>query len=298
MIYLETVAPSASLSSIVAATMVKITVPPEILKPIDYLHDSPSGLGKPLFETLVPYGVHLAISVYDDRKDEFVRSELSSRLVELEALQSSYDHLLFLYDAHLIDASYRSLRSLNLPGSIQALEAPVGLPSSLLKKADEVRIESGPARIRSMINDVSTLARSSRSILNEANQILTHANTVENISQLGNSFQSLIEKAREFTSTLDRAGQSDDTVKIKFREWEDNIVLLTSSAVSTLLLLFAILFIFNLRLRMISRKPYHRLKSRIYTDQSGTLILNRPKSCASSEGKWKILLKSFRKRNV
>lgn len=95
MIYLEAVTPATNLSSIVSASMVKSTIPPEIIKPIDYLHDGSGGLGKPLFETLVPYGVHLAISVYDDRKDEFVRSELSSRLADFESLQSSWVFLSF-----------------------------------------------------------------------------------------------------------------------------------------------------------------------------------------------------------
>ena len=39
---------------------------------------------RPLFERLVPYAVHLAISIYDDRKDSFVKEEIASRKEELD----------------------------------------------------------------------------------------------------------------------------------------------------------------------------------------------------------------------
>ncbi len=39
------------------------------------------------------------------------------------------------------------LRSLNLPAALEALEKPIGLPPSLLKKAEEVRQEHGPAKV-------------------------------------------------------------------------------------------------------------------------------------------------------
>jgi hypothetical protein len=66
--------------------MVKPIVPPEVQDPIGLLHDRPGGLGKPLLESLIPYGVHLAVSVYDDRKDTLVRTELAERVNELDAL--------------------------------------------------------------------------------------------------------------------------------------------------------------------------------------------------------------------
>lgn len=59
--------------------MVKPTVPTEITTPQD----------RPLFATLVPYSVHLAISIYDDRKDQLVR-RLSARAEELDSIAASY----------------------------------------------------------------------------------------------------------------------------------------------------------------------------------------------------------------
>jgi programmed cell death 6-interacting protein len=57
--------------------MVKASVPAEIADAVSWLmKDSKGG---PLFSGLVPYGVHLAISVYDDRKDTNVREVDNTR---------------------------------------------------------------------------------------------------------------------------------------------------------------------------------------------------------------------------
>lgn len=39
---------------------------------------------RPLFERLVPYAVHLAISLYDDRKDSYIREQISIRKDDLD----------------------------------------------------------------------------------------------------------------------------------------------------------------------------------------------------------------------
>lgn len=67
------------------APMAKTVLPPEVASPIEHLHDAPNGLGRPLFQTLVPYGVHLAISIYDDRKDQLIRNQLADKADELDA---------------------------------------------------------------------------------------------------------------------------------------------------------------------------------------------------------------------
>ena len=101
LIYLDPIPTLANLPVMTPASMVKPTVPPAVTKPLDSLHDGLNGLGRPVFETLVPYAVHQAISVYSDRVESFIRSELASRIDELDALAAS------------------TLQSLNLPGAIQ-----------------------------------------------------------------------------------------------------------------------------------------------------------------------------------
>lgn len=86
--------------------------------------------------------------VYDDRKDTLVR-ELDGRREELDGLAAS------------------TLQSLNLPGSIQALDRPVGLPPSLLSKAEEVDSTGGTRRIESLLDEVARLSKSNERVLSE-----------------------------------------------------------------------------------------------------------------------------------
>lgn len=144
--------------------MVKLATPHEIAEPVEWLMKGGAGIG-PLFSGLVPYGVHLALSeqirpdcfygeradilgVYDDRKDTLVR-ELDSRREELDGLAAS------------------TLQSLSLPGTIQALERPVGLPPSLLKKAEEVDAGGGTRRIEGLLDEVARLSKANRKQLEE-----------------------------------------------------------------------------------------------------------------------------------
>lgn len=60
-----------------------------------------------------------------------------------------------------------TLRSLNLPASLEALERPIGLPPSLLQKAEEVRLEQGPEKIEVYLDDIQRLARRAMEVLDE-----------------------------------------------------------------------------------------------------------------------------------
>lgn len=61
----------------------------------------------------------------------------------------------------------RELQILKLPAALDALDKPIGLPPSLLKKAEEVRLENGPERAEKLLEDVQTLGRSAQAILTE-----------------------------------------------------------------------------------------------------------------------------------
>lgn len=56
---------------------------------------------------------------------------------------------------------------MNLPSTLEALERPIGLPPSLLRKAEEVRLEDGPAKIQAALDDVERLYEQDESILEE-----------------------------------------------------------------------------------------------------------------------------------
>jgi programmed cell death 6-interacting protein len=59
---------------------------------------------------------------------------------------------------------------LNLPSSLEALERSAGLPPSLLQKAEQVRLEDGPAKIEASIADVHRLAQQDTNILDEVSR--------------------------------------------------------------------------------------------------------------------------------
>ena len=59
------------------------------------------------------------------------------------------------------------MERLNLPAALDALDRPIGIPPSLVKKAEEVRLESGPERVETSIRDVQTLAKNDAALLDE-----------------------------------------------------------------------------------------------------------------------------------
>lgn len=85
LIYLEAITSPSALPFLAPATMVKASTPPQIASPISYLHNGPSGLGKPYFEELVPWEVHQAVKVYEDRKDNLGKDMFTGRKRELDS---------------------------------------------------------------------------------------------------------------------------------------------------------------------------------------------------------------------
>lgn len=71
------------------------------------------------------------------------------------------------------------LRSLNLPSSLDALERPIGLPPSLLKKAEEVRLEEGPARIEESIDNIERFAEHNAKLLDEVQLRILAKNSIK-----------------------------------------------------------------------------------------------------------------------
>lgn len=136
-IYLLPVTPKAELKIIDRANMVVARIPKEISESNSMLGER-GELGQALFSKLVPYSVHLAASIYVDRRDRLVNSTIT----ELEALTASI---------------HETLRNLNLPGSLQALERPLGIPPGLAGHADEIRQQDGINRLLRSMEDTRKL---------------------------------------------------------------------------------------------------------------------------------------------
>lgn len=150
LIYLQAVTSSSSLPPINSSIMVKATSPPSIEYPLNLLHTRQGGLGaSPLFSRLLPHSVQVAIELYMDRKDQLIREELSSRKDELDSISSE------------------TLQKLNLPGAIQALELPKGLPNSLMRKREELKRDGGSKRLRILTQDALSVASTDQKVLEE-----------------------------------------------------------------------------------------------------------------------------------
>lgn len=78
---LEPVPPKPELKTLDRATMVSAKTTKEVSDPLSILGEN-SDLGRPLFSKLVPYSVHIAASIYGDRRDRLVNKTID----ELEGL--------------------------------------------------------------------------------------------------------------------------------------------------------------------------------------------------------------------
>ncbi|KAI1279848.1 pH-response regulator protein palA/rim20, partial [Mortierella claussenii] len=129
--------------------MSKPTIIPEISNPVPLMNEHNMLLGVPLFSRLVPFAVHQAASVYTERKERIVKEDIGGKFDELTGV------------------CYSQMQALNLPGALQALEQPVGLPPSLLSHIDEVQAEGGMRTLNEMLETVRTVSRQNASILDE-----------------------------------------------------------------------------------------------------------------------------------
>ncbi|ESK88786.1 ph-response regulator protein pala rim20 [Moniliophthora roreri MCA 2997] len=213
LIYHQDVPTSSALPQIAHATVAQITVPKELVNPNEILANE-----NMLFSELLGWGAREAINIYNDRRKNLIQDEL---------VQSSREAR---------DQADQTLRELNLPASLEALERPIGLPPSLLKKAEEVRLENGPVKIEAAIKDLRRLARQNNKILDEAMDILDHEASEDENTRATISLDRppsheanvhLIEKEKRYRRILEQARESDETIRTKWDQWEQNITELT-----------------------------------------------------------------------
>ncbi|KAI0783675.1 pH-response regulator [Abortiporus biennis] len=218
LIYHQEVLPSSGLSPIVPAALVKPMVPTALLEPKTAI-----GGDAVIFGELLAWGARTAIDIYTDRRQNWINNEVSDLAQGLD------------------DIASESLRALNLPAALEALEKPIGLPPSLLKKAEEVRSEQGPSRIESSIEDVQRLAQRNLSILEEVMDILDQEAEEDEIFRAENSTdrlpssdanKELVDKAQRFHGILNEAAKSDEVVRRKYDDWGPSISELTQDEAS------------------------------------------------------------------
>ena len=197
-------------------------VPKEVSTPSDFIGEKEE-FGPPLFAKLVPFAVHVAASIYEERRDRLVNTNI---IDELEILTTK------IHD---------TLSSLNLPGSLQALEKPLGLPPSLTSHAEEIRQADALNRLQRSFSDTNKIKASDDAIFNEGRELL-QAEAAENdrlLKKYGtdrwtrpdskSAAAKLYAQVVEIDGYLKSAGNSDQLVVSKFRECEDMLRILSST---------------------------------------------------------------------
>lgn len=220
MIYLIPVPAKSELSKLDRANMVAAKPPKEVVDGISML--GPKGqFGTPLFERLVPYAVHQAATVYAERRDRLVNQSI---IADLEAMTTKLRDM---------------LSSLNLPGSLQALEKPLGLPPSLVSKAEELRQQDALYRLKRSVEDTTKIKTSDLAIYQEGVGLLDSEKAEDDQyrSKYGTdrwsrqpSQQALAKwykQSADLQGYFNSAGSSDNLVQTKIRENEHILILLT-----------------------------------------------------------------------
>ena len=218
-IYLMPVPPKSELKTLGRAGMATARVPEEVSNPSSTLGDNGVS-GVPLFVRLVPYAAHLAASIYEERKNRLINNSI---IDEIEVLTNGLRDL---------------LSSLNLPGSLEALEKPLGLPTSITAHAEEIRQQDGLHRLRRSMHETSKIKANDVSIYHEGIEFLRSEESEDSRSRLKygttgwtrpdskQAAHKLYSQAKELDGYLKSAASSDDLVKTKLKGCEKVIQVL------------------------------------------------------------------------
>lgn len=222
LIYLNTVPPKSELKSLERANMVIARVPKEVSEPHEFLGDHKE-FGQPLFAHLVPYAVHMAASIYEERRDRLVNTQI---IEELEKLNTK------IHD---------TLRSLGLPGSLQALERPLGIPPTLLSHAEEIRQVDALNRLQRSFSDTAKLKAGDDAAFEEGRECLHAEEREDNALRMKYGTRAwtrpdsrtaapeLWAQLGEIDGYLKSSAVSDERVRSMYREVEPLLRILASS---------------------------------------------------------------------
>ena len=198
--------------------------PPQVADPYKYIGEKEE-FGPALFSRLVPFSVHVAISIYEDRRDQMVNNQI---IQQLENLNDSI-HSLF--------------EQLGIPGSLQAIEKPIGLPQSLVQHAEEIRQADAVERVRRSFADIDKLRSNDLAIFEEGKAALASEEEEDQKllrkygtdrwsrpdSQTDPKGAELRTVAGEIEGYLSSSISSDGVVKEKFAAVEDLLRILSGT---------------------------------------------------------------------
>ncbi|OXV09127.1 hypothetical protein Egran_03110 [Elaphomyces granulatus] len=221
-IYLMPVPPKSELKTLDRACMVAAKAPSQVTDAISMLGDK-GPLGQPLLAKLVPYAVHVAASIYSDRRDRLVNDTI---IGELESMTDKVRDL---------------LQGLNLPGSLQALEKPLGLPPTLVSHAEEVRQQDGLNLLKRSLGDIDKIKASDKAAYTEGVGLLSAEKEEDDRARARYgtdrwsressevAARMIYKTANEIDEYFTSAENSDDLIEKKLRDSEKVLMVLSGS---------------------------------------------------------------------
>ncbi|EFQ34852.1 BRO1-like domain-containing protein [Colletotrichum graminicola M1.001] len=223
-IYLQHVPPKSELKTLDRANMAVARVPLQVANPFDYVGEQ-AEFGPALFTKLVPFSVHAAITIYEQLRDRIVNENIIGQMeTQTEKLHAM-------------------LSSINLPGSLQALEKPLGLPHSLVHHAEEIRQADAIGRIQRAFSDIDKLRTADLAVFNEGKAILAAEEEEDNRMRRkygtdrwsrpdsrsdpqGSRFWAQVAEIEGYFAS---STSSDAVVRDKYREVQDMLEMLSGS---------------------------------------------------------------------
>ena len=221
-IYLMNVPPKSELKTLDRAGMATPRAPVEVTDPLSMLGEK-GAYGQPLFARLVPYAVHFAATIYAERRNRLVNTQIFD---QLEALTTQAREV---------------LQSLNLPGSLQALDKPLGVPGTLVHNAEDIRQAEGLHRIRRTMRETSRIREEDMSLYQSGCKALQteavedeRARTKYGTDRWSRepstqAAQQHHNRASEIDAWLKSAQGSDELVASKVKEQEHILIILSST---------------------------------------------------------------------
>ncbi|KAI8075378.1 ALIX V-shaped domain binding to HIV-domain-containing protein [Gilbertella persicaria] len=211
-IYMETVPEPNQLAPILRSDMVKPVLPSFVSDPSYWLvlADRPNDklfIKRPLFEKLLPFAVHQAVSIYADNKDYIIKTEIIGKNQELKADRQ------------------RLLEGLELPYSLDKIDS---LPKSLIDHAEEVQDEGGIQSVFDMLQKIQTMSQKASDLINEGFNALEEEN--EQDAEMSRQFGKLWSRPSSVALThhlLTLAQKADRIVQAKVNTWGKAISMLS-----------------------------------------------------------------------
>ena len=158
LIYNQAVPRKSSLSALTRGTAVtRAIVPTELSQPLIYLAEQLQE--QSLFKQLMPYVVYQSSKTYLERLEEYVHKNI---VLPSNALSAKL---------------HGELQAFSLPGSLDAIERPLGIPDQLLSQSEDIRLKGGFSQLKSSMRDVHKLAIEVEKLLEESIEVLNAENS-------------------------------------------------------------------------------------------------------------------------